>query len=522
LLFSSSAPSAPSHAPRRGLEALYADPLPWLLALAAAHVVVRVTISPALKTDEAQQILWSQHLQWGYGAQPPLYTWLQWGLNQLFGPSVLSLALLKHALIALTCAFMWLAARELMERRAAWWSAASLWLLPPFGWYSMRDQTHTVLVTAMTCATWWLLPRIVRREGLNCRREFAALGLVCGCGLLAKYNFALMLAAFVAALLSVREPRRALFGPGWWLAPLIALILVAPHGGWLLSHWHDATAITVRQMALGPWTGWGAGLGNLLLAVLSTLALWAIAALAAFGSGGWRQPISAPEPRPEPAPWLRPVFGRYLTLLAAALLLMVLVGGVTVFKGRWLLPLLAPVPLMAFALRPGLDTDPRGKRLTLMALALVLAILAGAAARPWKAIIDGDADALNLPVLQLVQALQNAGYDERGRIIAADYPLAGTLRTRFPAAPVAACRHDMDDVTSCVAANVQQAKRAGQGWLLIARADRDQSTWWRQALTRVPGSDTLPRGSLRLPYRMVRRDHPLASYHFIWHPYRAP
>jgi hypothetical protein len=54
----------------RGFEAFYANPLPWLLVLAAAHITIRVAISPALKWDEAQQILWTQHLQWGYGAQP--------------------------------------------------------------------------------------------------------------------------------------------------------------------------------------------------------------------------------------------------------------------------------------------------------------------------------------------------------------------------------------------------------------------------------------------------------------------
>lgn len=54
-----------------------ARPLLWLLGLCLAHVLVRVAISPALKWDEAEQMLWSQQLALGYGAQPPLYTWLQ-------------------------------------------------------------------------------------------------------------------------------------------------------------------------------------------------------------------------------------------------------------------------------------------------------------------------------------------------------------------------------------------------------------------------------------------------------------
>lgn len=135
----------------------------WLMAIALAHVAVRVAVSPALKWDEAEQLLWSQELALGYGAQPPLYTWLQWLVNQVLGPSVLALAALKHTLLALTYALMYLAGRELLDERGAWWASASMLLLPPLGWFSVRDHTHTILVTTMTCGAWWLLLRIARR-----------------------------------------------------------------------------------------------------------------------------------------------------------------------------------------------------------------------------------------------------------------------------------------------------------------------------------------------------------------------
>ena len=502
---------------RKGWDALYARPLPWLLLLAAAHIAVRLSSSPALRWDEAEQILWSQQLQWGYGPQPPLYTWLQWGFTQLLGPTVPALALLKHALIVLTCVFMWLAAREVMGRRAAWWTAGSLFLLPFFGWYAINDLTHTILVAAMTCAAWWLLLRVVRRAGNGCQREFVALGLVCGCGMLAKYSFALLLAALVAALLSVPGPRCALFGKGWWWTVLIGLILVAPHGMWLLSHWHMASSGTLRKMEIVAHPSWGMGLLSLLAALLATLTLWALAALAAFGSGWWRRP----EPAPEPLPWLRPVFRRYLALLGVALLILVFAVGVTAFKDRWLAPLLAPVPLMAFALRPELEADPRGHRFAGLTLALALLMLVASAAQPWFSFVDDKPHPVNYPVVQLGQALRGAGYDGQGRIIATDSLLAGILRTRFPTAPVAACRErDIGDVAGCVAANVRMAERAGQGWLIISYADRIEGPWWELALSQIPDSASLPRGNLRIPYRTVRAGQPLASYDFIWRPAR--
>jgi len=508
----STPPALPPDA-NRGWNTFYARPLPWLLALAAAHVAVRLAISPSLKWDEAQQILWTQQLALGYGAQPPLYTWLQWGFNQAFGPGVLALALLKHALIALTCVFLWLAARQLLGRRAAWWAASSLFLMPPFGWDAINDRPHTVLVTAMTCAAWWLLLRIVRRAGRDCWREFAALGLACGGGMLAKYNFALMLAALLAALLSVRQARRALLGPGWWLAPLTGLAAFAPHGWWLLSHWDEATAATLEKMHVAPRLG--AGLLDLFTTAAGVLLPWALVALAAFDNGWWRRPDTAPE---SPA-WLRPVFGRYLALLAAALLAMVLAAHVTVFRNHWMLPLLAPAPLMALALRPELDASARGKRMTALTLALIITLLAAVATRPWVAYIDGKVQPANYPAAQLAQALQNAGYDGRGRIIAADNQLAGTLRTRFPGARAADCSQRASRaVASCVAHNVQLAANAGQGWLVISHTGQTEPDWWSQALERIPDSGALPRGKLHLPFRMVRPGHAPDSYDFIWQP----
>jgi 4-amino-4-deoxy-L-arabinose transferase-like glycosyltransferase len=512
-----------------GLAALYARPLPWLLLLAAAHVAVRVAISPSLQWDEAQQILWSQDLALGYGPQPPLYTWLQWGVEQWRGPSVLALALLKHALMALVCVFAWLAARELMGRRAAWWAAAGVWLMPPFGWDSVNDRTHTVLITAMVFAAWWLLLRIVRLGGQGCRREFAALGLVCGCGMLAKYNFALVLAAFAVALLPARGPRRALFGPGWWWAALIGLALFAPHGGWLLGHWREATAATVEKMQITPQSHWLAGLADLLTTTLGTLTLWAVFALAAFGSAWWRRPAGPAQvisdgsgaQRPAaPPPWLGPAFGRYLALMAAALLFMVLAENVTAFRNYWVLPLVAPAPLMAFALRPRLDADPRGWRLTGLTLAVIALVLIAAATRSWRVDIDGKVQPANYPALELAQALREAGYDGRGRIIASDNLLAGILHTRFPAARAVDCGPKQGDVAACVTANAEQAERAGQGWLLISFAGKTEPDWWPDALASPIFANAAPppRRHLLLAYRLARPGHAPASYDFIWRP----
>src|SRR5512145_2185867 len=77
------------------------------------HVVIRVLVSGSTELDEAEQVLLTQHLAWGYGSQPPLYTWLQSALFHLFGPGVFPLALLKNALLLSLYIFTFLTTREM-------------------------------------------------------------------------------------------------------------------------------------------------------------------------------------------------------------------------------------------------------------------------------------------------------------------------------------------------------------------------------------------------------------------------
>lgn len=481
---------------------LWHHPLTWLLALSLAHVVVRVSLSSALKWDEAEQMLWSQELALGYGAQPPLYTWLQWGVNQLLGPSVLALSLLKHALLTLTYVLMYLAGRELLGPRGAWWASASMLLMPALGWYSVRDQTHTILVTAMSCGAWWLLLRIVKHQRAA---DFAWLGAVCAAGVLAKYSFVLVMAAMLVAALSVPQARRALLARGWWLAPLVGALLVAPHGLWLLAHVQEATAGTLDKMQIRPDRI--TGLISLADSVLGTLALMTLLALWAFGSAWWRRPLTPA------APWAHAVFKRYLALVLLALLAMVLLAGVTQFKSRWVLPLLCVLPLAVFAARPELQAHPRARRYTAAVVAVALVLLLAACLRPWFSGLRGDPDELNHPARALAAALQTHGYDGRSDIIAADHMIAGMLRTRFPQARVSACSPPHDDVPACVAAAVTRAQARGSGWLIVSRADKLEPDWWAQAQA---GVGPLPLQAIELPYRMARAGQGPAHYPFVW------
>ena len=129
--------------------------LPLLLGIYfIAHVVIRTATSTSLDFDESEQVLLSQSLLLGYNSQPPLYTWIQRGLFELFGVSVFSLALLKNLLIWLTYWCVFESVRKATGNlRLAAIATLGLLSIPQIAWESHRDLSHTVAAT-FTTALW--------------------------------------------------------------------------------------------------------------------------------------------------------------------------------------------------------------------------------------------------------------------------------------------------------------------------------------------------------------------------------
>jgi 4-amino-4-deoxy-L-arabinose transferase-like glycosyltransferase len=420
-------PSAAAEAsPRR-------DPGRALLAALALYFVaqaaLRVALGGGVEKDEAEQLLWTQSLAWGYGHQPPLYTWLQWAVFQATGPSLLGLALLKNALLFATYACTWAAARRLLAPAPAALAAACLLLLPQIAWESQRDLTHTVLVTAAAAATLWAAIALLQRPATA---RYLALGVAIAAGTLAKYSYVLVPLALAGAALADRRLRGALLDRRLLVTVAVAAALVTPHALWLAAHWHDATTTTAGKLALQPA---GApqhllrGLGSLALAVLGFLTpLWLVFA-ALFGRGLWRERHAAPPS----GPWAA-FLPRYLALLGAALVLLALAGAGQ-FKDRWMQPLLFCAPLAFLAARPALATPRRTAALRRLLLATAALLLLGMALRAPLAGRQGRPGDLNLPLAALAEALRTRGV-QPDAIVADNARLAAGLRLVFPGARV--------------------------------------------------------------------------------------
>lgn len=489
-------------------QALYSRPWIGLLLLSLAHIASRVLISSGMKWDEAEQILWAQNLSLGYGPQPPLYSWIQWAVCQLLGPSVLALAVLKHALIALTYCCAWLAGRQLFNEKGAWWVAASLLLMPPFGWDSLRDQTHTVMVTAMTMGLWWAVLRQVQRpQAVN----FVLIGIFCSLGMLSKYSYAMLLAALFVAAMSVPHVRSALFSQGWWLAPLTGLLLLAPHAYWLASHWGMATTETVQKMSISSEVSHLKGLGNLSKALLSTLGLWLLSVALSYRSLLWRSSPESPASVPSRT-WALPLFQRYLLIIILSLLGMVLAADVTDFKQRWILPLTACLPLALYVWRPALLAHDTGKTFTAIALAFALIFLTMATLRPWHAGWKNAPDELNHPIKELARQLSASGYNGQGVVVGSDHMLAAMLHSRFPDTYAMGCQ-DSKQLQQCLVQAKAHQAHPENGLLLITRLDKPVPGWWSGVFSLLPAT---PIQALSLPFEKMPAPGEAAQYQYVW------
>lgn len=395
----------------------------WLAAYFAVQVLVRLIISPNAELDESEQLLFTQSYQWGYGAQPPLYTWLQKVIFAVTGPGIFGLALFKNALLFGTYALSYAAARLLTRNHAASVIAAvSLIFLPQIAWESQRDLTHSVLVTMMSAAT------VVVFLKLEQNRQwpwYLALGAVIGLGILSKYTYLLMPVGLCLAALCIKEYRRAVLSPWMLAALLVAVLIVLPHALWFQQHWLEIRANNPELTT--PAARSAAAMGKLVVKMLGAPLAQVLAIAAAFALLCWRQW------RPWPAQRWREPRTRFLLLTIVLALLSVfavmLVTRHTTFKSRWLQSVYWCVPLLIATLLHQRFTRAAVVRVLALAglVALVVSILL-----PTRVLLAGldDARELQAPMRQMVR--QMPFLSEVDLIMADGRYLGGNLRIHFP------------------------------------------------------------------------------------------
>lgn len=311
----------------------------WLLLIAAyffCNQLLRVWVSGTADLDQSEQLVLAQSFAWGYGAQPPLYTWIVRGLFWLTGVEHTVLLLFKALL--LTAIFAVLLAIGRMLRFSVSQHVimlCSAMLLPQLIWESQRDLTHSTLAALMGLLLFWQVLRTLQAPQLH---NYLLAGALAGLGLLSKYNLVFFPAALGLALLSMPVYRPYVLNRNTLFALLVMVAMLLPHLVWVQAH-PDLAAGSLHKLQVTS-AGVGAGVAQAWVSALAFLSpLWLFALCLWPRKGAPLQPAQS----------ARTLLVRTLIGVMVLVSLFMLVSGAQEIKDRWYQPLLCIVPVSVAA-----------------------------------------------------------------------------------------------------------------------------------------------------------------------------
>jgi lipopolysaccharide core galacturonosyltransferase RgtB len=398
-----------------------------LLALYfSCHIFLRVSISPTLDFDEAEQAVLSQWLLPGYTEQPPLYSWLQYLFFALFGKNVFAISLLKNSILFFTYVFFFFAAYQIFnnENNAAL-ATISLLLLPQIGWESQRDMTHTAFAVLAATLTLWQVLRMRDKRGFV---QYLILGVTLSIGILSKSNYLLFLAVLIPTLISIAESRTLFCSVKIIISILVIAILCGNYLFWMFTH-QDIVFSATYKFNQTQESNWIKGPATLLFRCFLFISpLWAIFLLF-FGT--------QLTTRTDKPPLFSRLFTlRYLIILLLILMVVIITTKVTNIKDRWLQPILFLFPLFLFA---RISIEKTSKKIIggyyLIVLFAALFIYGAFMFRVLGAAYLSNYCRLNYPIADLVTEIKKSNFSG-GVILSDDRFMAGNMVLHFPTSNV--------------------------------------------------------------------------------------
>ena len=403
-----------------------------LAAYFAVNVLLRVAGPASLELDEGQQLFFAQWLAIGYDSQPPFYNWLQYWVVQLFGGSVLAVSLLKNLMLFLSYLLFGLTAQLVVRDRVlAVIATLGLITVPQVGYEAQRDLTHTVSVLFAACMfVFFFVRALLRPTALN----YALTGVAIALGVLSKYNFVVLPVIAAMALLPDRQWRARLFDVRIILMIAVSAAIVAPHALWFLDHVQEATGRTLLKLTVGASGGRLDQIGNGFVSLAGAIAAFALPTVAAFAVA---YGTALPRSWKAQSRWTR-LFGRMFAISFAVLLLLVVFGGASYIKDRWLVPLLFLLPIYLCAkLEASGETFPgAARRFGAIVLAIMVLVPLVLFTRPMAVGAMGDYGKQNVPYGLAVATILASNKDRPSIVLALDQHLAGNFRLHAGDIPI--------------------------------------------------------------------------------------
>ena len=429
-----------------------------LFALFVLYLLVstacRLCLHQYVEYDDAEQLLMAQTLEWGYSAQPPLYTWLVWVAVRIAGPTAASLTAVKTLLWAgVYFLLARVALRCTKNSTLAAFAALSPLLTPACAWELPRT-THTLLACFASLST---VLAVLHLQSSRRTANYLWLGVWIGLGFLSKYTYAVFFGSSLAAAMLHRSFRSPLLDVRFLLSVAVAALLCLPHGAWLAGHWEEAVGRFALRAAIDPST-------SALAARWTGLVRFAVSVVAALGAVGvvWVA-LFWPRLRKARESTLQEDAGRYVDsiVLVAAVgwLALISAAGVQHFRIHWAAPILLLAPICFFR---RLADAGLGRGRSLAYAAILTAVMAGLAvvSASFVASSRGSGMFQTRDFLFAEQSRQaRADGFEEGTVVALDPVLAGYLRLHFPKASVFCTMHP-----SCPAAEARDGTRVMVVW----------------------------------------------------------
>lgn len=394
-----------------------------LLFYFAAHIFLRTVVSSSLESDEAEQVLFTQWLRGSYLSKPPLYTWLQIFFFKIFGTNVFALSLLKNSLLFSTYAFVFASGRLLLrDTRIALLAALSLLLIPQISWESQRDLTHSILVTSLSAMSFYVVLRLLESQSA---KYYLWLGVAIGLGTLAKYNYAIFIAAVLITLLTYPKGRSVLVDNRALITLAAVVVIVLPYLLWVASHFGTVTS-SLHDLDIGRGNFFAKGSMRLLYVTMMFLGPLCLVYLLVFPRCVGRLVLNQPLHKTS-----FPI-QRYFLILFCLLWSMILFWEVTYFKDRWMQPILFIFPLYFFIHLNDVAAGGKMRRffiaITLMAALTILIMI------PARIVLGpalGYYTSFNFPYAALAEKIGEQ-CREPDLIIADNQLDAGNIRLQFP------------------------------------------------------------------------------------------
>lgn len=386
------------------------------------QVLVRLITTDSLVIDESEQVMLSQYFALGYNSQPPLYTWLQKLVFLVFGENVFAISILKNATLLAIYLFTYKSCLLVSkDRQKAALSAFGLLFLPQIIWEAQIDQIHTVLLTASAAALFYMFFYTVEKQNL---RGYIFLGVACACGILAKYNFVVVIAALFVSMLFIQEYREKLLNRKLLISILVTGSLTLPHFSWFFRHMGLATTETMDRMSMEKQGTYLSdilhGSGELVLSYTAFTVIFLLLFFILFrkqGKFARNAPVN--------------LLLLYTIATFISVFIVILITQSTNIKERWLQPFLFLTPMLLFLMTDLKEVARKQIQIYIATglsfCAIVLLLI------PLRVIfvdLNKKPHRENYPFVELAREIEKAGFD-RGLILTEDKFVGGNLKLQF-------------------------------------------------------------------------------------------